>query len=109
MSNVFARCTALGLFAGGFALTGDLGWMAERGMRVVNSRSIPAEEPAGAPPAAEPSAAAPESAVAAPPAPPQLPAGLGQNSLRSGSTGPAPTAAQYAIPEHVGGFRPDGR
>ena len=45
----------------------------------------------------------------APPAPPQLPAGLGQNSLRSGSTGPAPTAAQYAIPEHVGGFRPDGR
>jgi DivIVA domain-containing protein len=45
---------------------------------------------------------------AAPPAP-QLPAGLGQPSLRGGSTGPAPTAAQYAIPEHVGGFRPDGR
>ena len=46
---------------------------------------------------------------AAPPAPPQLPAGLGQSTLRSGATGPAPTAAQYAIPEHVGGFRPDGR
>jgi DivIVA domain-containing protein len=45
----------------------------------------------------------------APPNPPQLPAGLGQSSLRSGATGPAPTAAQYAIPEHVGGFRPDGR
>src|SRR5579862_3234694 len=40
---------------------------------------------------------------AAPPAP-QLPAGLGQPSLRGGSTGPAPTAAQYAIP-HSGGFR----
>jgi DivIVA domain-containing protein len=46
---------------------------------------------------------------AAPPNPPQLPVGLGQSALRSGATGPAPTAAQYAIPEHVGGFRPDGR
>ena len=43
------------------------------------------------------------------PTPPQLPVGLGQSALRSGATGPAPTAAQYAVPEHVGGFRPDGR
>ena len=44
------------------------------------------------------------------PAPPQLPVGLGQQSaLRGGATGSAPTAAQYAVPEHVGGFRPDGR
>ena len=44
------------------------------------------------------------------PTPQQLPAGLGQPSaLRSGATGPAPTAAQYAVPEHVGSFRPDGR
>jgi vacuolar-type H+-ATPase subunit H len=43
-------------------------------------------------------------------APPQLPAGIGgQSALRPGATGPAPTAAQYAVPEHVGGFRPDGR
>jgi DivIVA domain-containing protein len=49
----------------------------------------------------------PAAAPAAPPTPPQLPVGLGQASaLRSG--GPAPTAAQYAIPEHAG-FRPDGR
>ena len=46
---------------------------------------------------------------AAPPASPQLPAGLGQSALRGGSTGPAPTAAQYAVPEHAGGFRQDGR
>jgi DivIVA domain-containing protein len=46
---------------------------------------------------------------AAPPAPPQLQVGLGQPALRGGQTGPAPTAAQYAMPEHVGGFRPDGR
>ncbi len=46
---------------------------------------------------------------AAAPAPPQLPAGLGQSGMRGGGTGTAPTAAQYAVPEHVGGFRPDGR
>ena len=46
---------------------------------------------------------------AAPPSAPQLPAGLGQSGLRNGAAGPAPTAAQYAVPEHVGGFRPDGR
>src|SRR5579864_8438846 len=45
---------------------------------------------------------------AAPPAPQQLPVGLGQPALRGGQQGPAPTAAQYAVPEHVG-FRPDGR
>jgi DivIVA domain-containing protein len=46
---------------------------------------------------------------AAPPAPPQLPAGVGQSGIRNGLAGPAPTAAQYAVPEHAGGFRPDGR
>src|SRR6201999_4227559 len=46
---------------------------------------------------------------AAQPAPPQLPVGLGQSALRSGATGTAPTAARYAVPEHVCGFRPDGR
>src|ERR1700722_14489 len=46
---------------------------------------------------------------AAPPAPPQLPAGVGQSGMRNGLAGPAPTAAQYAVPEHAGGFRPDGR
>ncbi len=54
--------------------------------------------------------------AAPPPAQPQLPAGLGQQpALRNGGmqgnsmTGPAPTTAQYAVPEHAGGFRPDGR
>ena len=72
MSNVLARCTVLGLFAGGFALTGDLGWVADRGMRVLNSRSIPTDE---APLGDEPVVAAqgPSDAVAAraaEPAPP---------------------------------------
>jgi DivIVA domain-containing protein len=46
---------------------------------------------------------------AVPSSPQQLPVGLGQGAMRGGAAGPAPTAAQYAIPEHVGGFRPDGR
>jgi DivIVA domain-containing protein len=47
---------------------------------------------------------------AAPSSPPQLPAGLGQPAIRSnGASAPAPTASQYAIPEHAGGYRPDGR
>jgi DivIVA domain-containing protein len=45
---------------------------------------------------------------AVPPSPAQLPAGMGQQAMRGGAPGPAPTAAQYAIPEHAG-FRPDGR
>ena len=60
---------------------------------VTDSGTFPAMPPAGAQPA-----------------PPQLPVGIGgQSALRGGATGPAPTAAQYAVPEHVGGFRPDGR
>ena len=47
---------------------------------------------------------------AAPPAAPQqLSAGIGQSGIRNGASGPAPTTAQYAVPEHAGGFRPDGR
>jgi vacuolar-type H+-ATPase subunit H len=41
------------------------------------------------------------------PGAPQLPAGLGQPAIRNGA-GAAPTAAQYAVPEHAG-YRPDGR
>jgi hypothetical protein len=41
------------------------------------------------------------------PSAPQLPAGVGQPAIRNGG-GAAPTAAQYAVPEHAG-YRPDGR
>ncbi|MCL2583534.1 MAG: DivIVA domain-containing protein [Streptosporangiales bacterium] len=54
---------------------------------------------------------------------PQLPAGIGQPGLRSGNSNaggnsnggssqapaPAPTASQYAVPEHAGGYRPSDR
>jgi DivIVA domain-containing protein len=44
-----------------------------------------------------------------PATPPQLPSGIGQPAIRNGAAGPAPTAAQYAVPEHAGGYRPDVR
>ena len=55
MSNFLARCAAIGLVGGGFAATGDLGWLAARGMRLVNARTIPSEEK---PAAEEPAVAA---------------------------------------------------
>ncbi len=41
MSNILARCTAVGLVAGGFALTGDLGRLADRGLKVLNASDVP--------------------------------------------------------------------
>jgi hypothetical protein len=80
MSSILARCTALGIVAGGFALTGDLGWIADRGLAVINASDVPASRPEAdaARPAPEPApppsvaaaAAVPvEPPAAAPPAP----------------------------------------
>lgn len=49
MSNILARCTAVGIVAGGFALTGDLGFLADRGRKVLNASDVPAAQPAEAP------------------------------------------------------------
>jgi len=43
MSTILARCAALAIIAAGFALTGDLGWLAERGMRVINAEGVPSD------------------------------------------------------------------
>lgn len=40
MQNLFAKLTALVLIGGGFAATGDLGWIAERGMRVLDTAEV---------------------------------------------------------------------
>jgi hypothetical protein len=42
MSTILSRIAAIGIIAGGFALTGDLGRLVKRGLEVVNSRDIPA-------------------------------------------------------------------
>ncbi|MFM7244038.1 MAG: hypothetical protein ACKO40_07665 [Planctomycetaceae bacterium] len=48
MSTILSRIAAVGIIAGGFAVTGDLGRLAKRGYEVVNARDIPsprAEQP----------------------------------------------------------------
>ena len=87
MQNFFAKTVALAMLLGGFGLTGDLGWLAERGSRVLGAADVPAGQsqapdqlgepvappPAIAPPApamfAPPTPAAPHAAAAPPPAP----------------------------------------
>ena len=41
MSTILSRLAAVGIIAGGFALTGDLGRLAKRGLEVVNARDVP--------------------------------------------------------------------
>lgn len=63
MQNLFGTCVALALLGGGFALTGDLGWLLGRGLRVIHATDIPARTPptpvATAPAPASPAPAAP--------------------------------------------------
>jgi hypothetical protein len=54
MRNLLPKAAVLAIIAGGFALTGDLGWIADRGLRVLDAADIalPAardEEPVAAP------------------------------------------------------------
>lgn len=53
--SILSRLAAVGLVAGGFALTGDLGRLADTGMRVLNARDVPAPRVDDVPPA-EPAA-----------------------------------------------------
>lgn len=41
MQNLFGKFLALCLVGGGFAATGDLGWLAARGMRLLNATGVP--------------------------------------------------------------------
>jgi hypothetical protein len=45
MQSFLAKCAALGIVAGGFTLTGDVGRLAERGQRLLDARTVPSETP----------------------------------------------------------------
>ena len=75
MQNLLAKLVALGIIAGGFALTGDLGWLAERGQRVIGAAEVSAPAIAYADisacdttPSTVAEAAVPAAAAASPPA-----------------------------------------
>jgi hypothetical protein len=62
MQSFLAKCAAVGIVAGGFAATGDLGRLAERGQRLLEARTVPHE------PTAEALAETPVESAAVPPA-----------------------------------------
>lgn len=70
MRTFLARCSTLGVLAGGFMLTGDAGWVIARGTNLLNATSLPT--PATDTPVTDPVTDAP--APAAWPAAPQTPA-----------------------------------
>ncbi len=41
MRTFLARCTMLGLLVGGFALTGDAGWIMNKGQSLLNATTVP--------------------------------------------------------------------
>ncbi len=45
MTNLFAKFATLGIIAAGFAFTGDLGWLARRGMDVIQAADVAADRP----------------------------------------------------------------
>ena len=53
MQSFLAKCAAVGIVAGGFTLTGDVGRLAERGQRLLDARTVPSESPAEPPTVAE--------------------------------------------------------
>jgi hypothetical protein len=79
MQSFLAKCAALGIVAGGFTLTGDVGRLADRGRRLLDARTVPSETPAdqatGADEAKIQANAAPQAAPAPAPArtPPSVP------------------------------------
>ncbi len=51
MTNLLAKVVMLGIIAAGFAFTGDLGWLARRGMDVIEAADLAVDQPAAAWPA----------------------------------------------------------
>jgi len=42
MQNFLAKAVAVAMLVGGFSLTGDLGWIADKGQRIVGAADVPA-------------------------------------------------------------------
>jgi hypothetical protein len=106
MQSFLAKCAAVGIVAGGFAATGDLGRLAQRGQRLLEARTVPHEPTAeAATEAPEAAAAVPAAAASAtferpPPAQPFAPAGDQGPVTAAQSPSPAsPAAGLFAAPD----------
>ena len=100
MQSFLAKCAALGIVAGGFTLTGDVGRLAERGQRLLDARTVPSETPAE--PMTEGHAATAEAAEAPPsaaaPVMASQPAGQLANAVPPAAPAPVPARALPSVP-----------
>jgi hypothetical protein len=111
MQSFLAKCAALGIVAGGFTLTGDLGRLADRGRRLIDATGVPTDgSPGHAAPAAAPAGPAPLAAAPAPaPVPAPTPAGSAQPAAAAHAA-VAPVKAQARpLPGDVPPDAPVGR
>lgn len=98
MQSFLAKCAALGIVAGGFTLTGDVGRLAERGQRLLNASTVPSEapaEPADRDDVPPPAAESPHAAAPAPAVPPQP---AGQTTTSTQPAAPATPRAMPSVP-----------
>jgi hypothetical protein len=95
MSSFLSKCAALGLLGAGFTLTGDVGWLTRRGMRLLEATTVPSEmatpspetpvtAPIGPPAAGESPGAAAADRIHVPPPPGTGPERIDLASLRAG-------------------------
>lgn len=102
MQNILPKATVLALIAGGFSLTGDLGWIADRGLRVLDAADVamPAAaedaEPAGSVAAADPVAPPQSPPAATPLGPPQPVPAAGPPPASPAQAAAAPSAPAQA-------------
>ena len=99
MQSFLAKCAALGIVAGGFTLTGDAGRLVDRGRRLLEARTVPAETPADEAASGNPAPArAASSEAPTGPASRSQPAGLPQTAGPSQPMGEPAAAAQASAP-----------
>lgn len=102
MQSFFAKCAAVGIVAGGFALTGDLSRLVDRGRRLLEARTVPSEatpEPATQPAASvAPQATAQPFTQPRPTAPETLPGSASTAPSAADGIAASPRALGQAVP-----------
>lgn len=94
MRTFLARCLMLGILVGGFALTGDAGWIVNRGRSLLEATTLP------------PSADAPAEAAAAAPGPVPAPTWPSQPASVSPAAAPGMQPAPARPPQWAAAFEP---
>jgi len=93
MQTFFAKCAAVGIVAGGFALTGDAWRLMERGQRLLDAHTVPSEAPAESPAAVDVAPVAASESVRATVPTPSAPA----STVQSAAATPAVLTPQNTL------------